>query len=260
VYIDDPKDADYDDKLNKQDISEGEELNQLKKKKRVQKEENRKAVKAYRAVVEVKEEPEREFVTVYCLSVDPSIVTCRNSLPNWKVCINQHMLTLDCLTLFFHHRSAVDKSDAGLVDKWAAEVCRSAQHPKCTPTRSLLSGDNQWNLSPGTSLKLRTHGQSRLSTSSEHTTAERSEETEPTLVTAKCHKSSLEVFSLLCTLNHLTATIDRLELRSRIQLRQCSAVTQATKATSITPIEIFHWAPRLTISGAVFSSPLIPSS
>jgi len=70
-YIDDPEDADYSEELNGQHLSEGEEVDELKKKKQVQKEENRNAIKAYRAVVEVKEEREHEsfcllFIAITC--------------------------------------------------------------------------------------------------------------------------------------------------------------------------------------------------
>jgi hypothetical protein len=65
------------------------------------------------------------------------------SHPNWKVGSRNFalMLLLDSITLFFHNRSAVDKSEAGLIDNWAAEVRRSGQPPKRTPTRS-LGGDS----------------------------------------------------------------------------------------------------------------------
>jgi len=49
------------------------------------------------------------------------------------------MLRLDFITLFFHNRSAVDKNEAGLIDKWYEEVRRTGQPPKRTPTRSLLT-------------------------------------------------------------------------------------------------------------------------
>ena len=133
----------------------------------------------------------------HLLIADHPLSTNQFSHPNLKVRIN--MLTLDCLTLFFHYCSAIDKSHAGIVDEWAADVRRTALPPKRTPTRSLLSGDHG-------SLKSKTQGQSGLSTSSELMVGDESVETDPTLVTAKSHKSSLQVLFLFAhTLNHLIA-------------------------------------------------------
>jgi hypothetical protein len=111
------------------------------------------------------------------------------------------MLSLNSLTLFFHNRSPVDKTHAGLIDKWAAEVRRTGQPPTRTPTKSLC-GDPPPNPSPANSstavsAKFKPRHPSRLSTSSGPTAFVDDPDDETAVVTARSAKSSEASFFLI---------------------------------------------------------------
>ena len=98
------------------------------------------------------------------------------------------MLTLNNITLFFHHRSPVDKTHVGLIDKWVADVNSTVQSPGQSPARSLRSVETS---SASPRFK---HVKSNLSISSQPTAVtDYTEDKDKNLATARTHKSSLSV-------------------------------------------------------------------